>query len=96
MLAASITDSLARAPKIDALFSGWTGSHKQVETEIKGQLSDPSSYEHISTNYYDYGDTNIVVITKYRAADAAGNSSVKVLKVQTAITGELKRVIEWR
>jgi hypothetical protein len=59
----------AMESKLAGQFSGFDGSHRNVEAFIKSQLKDPSSYEHVETRYTVNTNT-ITVYTKYRARNS--------------------------
>jgi hypothetical protein len=65
---------------IERQFSAWDGSNRNVEKYIKENMNDPSSYDHVETNYSDKG-TFILVQTKFRGKNAFG---AKVLQMATA------------
>lgn len=57
--------------KIEAQFSGWDGSHRELERMIKDSMNDPDSYEHVETRYSDKG-TYIRVFCTFRGKNAFG------------------------
>lgn len=68
--------------KIDANFSPWDGSHRELVRQLKENLKDPDSFEHIETTYRVEGDS-IWVFMNYRAKNSFGGMVVEGI---TAIT----------
>lgn len=61
-----------RKEQIESQFSAWDGSHKKVVDEIKKQMKNPNSYEHIKTVYFDREkmDNMIKVVCEFRGTNA--------------------------
>lgn len=60
-----------RKEQIESQFSKWDGSHPKVVDEIKKQMKNPKSYEHIKTVYFDREkvDNMIKVVCEFRGAN---------------------------
>lgn len=56
---------------IDAQFSAWDGSHRDLVKLVKENMNDPKSFEHVETRYIDDGD-GITVYMKFRGNNAFG------------------------
>lgn len=56
---------------VDGQFSKFDGSHRKVEAAVESRLNDPSSYEHVKTQYVVNPDS-ITVYAAYRAKNALG------------------------
>lgn len=54
---------------VKSQFSGYDGSHRNVEAAIKAAMRNPKSYEHVETRYLVNPDT-ITVFTTYRGTNA--------------------------
>ncbi len=65
------TERAEHQKKIEAQFSGWDGSHRNLEQMIKDSMNDPDSYEHVETRYIDKG-TYIRVFCTFRGKNAFG------------------------
>jgi hypothetical protein len=68
--------------KIEVHFSSWDGSHRELVSQLKANLKDPDSFEHIETTYKVQGDS-IWVFMNYRAKNSFGGYVVEGI---TAIT----------
>lgn len=60
-----------RQEVIGKCFSGWDGSHRNLEMKIKDLMNDPDSYIHEETRHNDKGD-RIVIYTKFRGKNSFG------------------------
>lgn len=56
---------------VDRQFSKFDGSHRSVEAAVKSRLNNPSSYEHVKTQYTVNPDS-VTVYATYRAKNAFG------------------------
>ena len=56
---------------VDSQFSNFDGSHRKVEAAVKSRLNNPSSYEHVNTQYTVNPDA-ITVQSTYRAKNGFG------------------------
>jgi len=83
----------ARKNKIDSQFSGYDGSHHNLERFIKQSMNDPDSYEHVSTRYWDQGE-NIVIVTSFRGTNAFGGKVVNTIKVKANLEGEILEILK--
>ena len=52
-------------------FVPWSGRHIKFSRKIKDGLSDPNSFEHVKTTYFEKGDT-LVITMHYKALDSDG------------------------
>ncbi|WP_198424758.1 SHOCT domain-containing protein [Spirosoma endbachense] len=92
------TETTAEAPKsrrevVEGFFSGWDGSHRQLEKAIKESMNDPDSYEHVETRFKDNGST-IYVLTKFRGKNAFGGKIVNY--AEGNIDGNDGHLIDWK
>lgn len=56
--------------------SNWDGSHREFANNLKSQLRDPSSFEHIETRVTPEKDGEHTIIMKYRAKNGFGGMNV--------------------
>ncbi len=82
-----------RNKNIEAQFSPWDGSHKNLTQIIKDAMNDPGSYEHIETGYWDQ-KTHLVILTKYRGKNAFGGVVPAWVKAKVDIDGNVTEIIE--
>jgi len=54
----ALINSPEHKARINAQFSSWNGSHKNLEKRIKSGMHDPGSYQHVETAYLDRGITS--------------------------------------
>lgn len=82
-----------RRKLVEKQFSGWDGSHDGLTRYIKEHMNDPDSYEHIETKFADRGDY-IVVITKFRGANAFGGKVINSVTAKVDFNGNVIQIIE--
>lgn len=80
-----------RKELINKQFSQWDGSHIKLEQIIKESMHDPDSYKHVETRYSDKGD-HLIVITKYRGANAFGGIVTEYAKAKVTLYGKVLEV----
>lgn len=74
-------------------FSVWDGSHSKLQSYIKENLKDPSSFDHIETRY-SYVNGTFIVTMKYRAKNSFGGMIIEEVKAKiNEETGEVIEVI---
>lgn len=73
-------------------FSDWDGSHRALTRHIRSNLTNPASYEHIDTQYVDQG-AHLVVTTRYRARNSAGDMVPGTVVARTKIGGAIIEII---
>lgn len=83
----------ARKERIESQFSGWDGSHRNLERLIKSSMNDPDSYDHVETVYWDRGD-HLIVQTRFRGANAFGGIVIDSVKAKVSLSGSILAVIE--
>ena len=66
---ARAAEQAALEASIKSQFSGWDGSHRQVERALKARMKNPDSYEHVETRY-SVGADSITVVTTYRGTNS--------------------------
>lgn len=61
-----------RKEQIEKQFSVWDGSHDNTVKEIKKQMKNPKSYEHIKTVYIDREkiDNTIKIVCEFRGTNS--------------------------
>lgn len=69
--AARAAEQAALEASIKGQFSGWDGSHHNVEAALKARMKNPKSYEHVETGY-TVGADSITVVTTYRGTNGFG------------------------
>ena len=77
---------------IENQFSSWDGSHRNLERFIKDNMNDPDSYDHIETRYRDEGNS-LVVITKFRGANAFGGKVINTITARVDLEGNVLEII---
>lgn len=83
----------ARKSKIKAQFSGWDGSHRNLERFIKRTMHNPDSYEHVETTYGDRGD-HLLVRTVFRGTNAFGGVVRNAVVARISLDGQILEIIE--
>lgn len=73
---------------IEEQFSSWDGSHINLTKEIKKAMNDPSSYEHITTKYFDFGDY-IKVVTEFRGTNSFGAKVKNTITAKVGLDGHI-------
>lgn len=69
--AARVARAASRTKALEAQFSAWDGSHRQLEAEVKRTMKNPSSYEHVETRYRDNGNGLTISMT-FRGTNSFG------------------------
>mgnify|MGYP000235112232 CR=1 FL=1 len=77
---------LKRQKTIEDQFSGWSGSHIQLEKHIRKSLKNPDSYDHVKTVYYDKGN-HIIIKTTYRGTNSFGAIVTNSAMAKASIDG---------
>ena len=80
-----------RQKKIKEQFSGWDGSHRNLERYIKENMLDPKSYDHVETVYWDKG-TYIIVKTTFRGKNAFGGLVINSTRAKVDDNGNLIQI----
>lgn len=83
----------SRKKKIEAQFSKWNGSHRNLEKIIKKSMNDPDSFDHVETKYWDSGDY-LVVQTTFRGKNAFGGVVVNSMKAKVGLDGQILDIID--
>lgn len=78
---------------IEAQFSPWDGSHRNLEKVIKANLKDPASYEHVSTMYWDEQDS-IIIKTTVRAKNSFGAVVPATYRAVADLKGNLRNITQ--
>jgi len=81
-----------RKERLQKGFSNWDGSHRGLTAVIKKSMNDPSSYEHVRTEYIDNED-HLIVTTTFRGKNAFGGIVVNSVKAKTDLDGNVIEVI---
>ncbi len=90
-----LTPKELRQQRIEEQFSGWDGSHRNLEKYIKRFLNDPDSYEHSETRYNDKG-SYLEVLTIYRAKNGFGAMRLGAVKAKVSLDGEVMEILDER
>lgn len=64
-----IKNTETREAKIRNQFSAWSGSHINVVRQVKANMKNPDSFEHVKTTYTEQGDMVLVLMT-YRGKNS--------------------------
>jgi hypothetical protein len=87
-------DSLTlREKKINKTFSGYDGSHFELNRTIKRSMNDPNSYEHVSTSYSDKGDY-LLISTTFRGKNAFGGVVKNTVSAKSTVDGNIIEIIK--
>ncbi len=81
-----------RKKQIEAQFSAWDGSHRNLERAIEQSMNDPDSYEHVETVYWDM-KSHLVVKTTFRGKNAFGGLVINWVKAKVDLDGNVLAVI---
>jgi hypothetical protein len=81
-----------RKERIEAQFSGWDGSHRNLEKIIKKSMHNPDSYKHTETVYWDRGD-HLVVKTTYRGTNAFGGVVTNWTMARVDLDGTVTEIV---
>ncbi|WP_461039967.1 hypothetical protein [Spirosoma harenae] len=82
-----------RKEKIEAFFSGFDGSHAELEEKIKSQMKNPDSYKHVKTQYVDKGET-LDILTTFRGTNSFGG--IVTQKAEATISMTDGHIIDWK
>jgi NADH dehydrogenase/NADH:ubiquinone oxidoreductase subunit G len=84
-----------RKEVINANFNELYGNHKPLTEYVKENLNDPSSFKHVETLYWDYGDTLVLKMT-YRANNMYNAKITSVIKATAdPVTGQLFEILDY-
>jgi len=86
-------DSAERKTKIEAQFSSWDGSHRNLERFIKQSMNDPDSYKHVETVYSDMG-SHLVVRTTFRGKNPFGGMVLNYIDAKVDLDGNILEIIQ--
>jgi len=81
-------NAVAHKDIIEKQFSSWDGSHINLTKAIKESMNDPSSFEHISTKYFDLGD-HLKVVTEFRGNNSFGAKVKNTVIAQVGLDGHI-------
>lgn len=84
---------ITRESQIEKQFSGWDGSHMNLESWIKDNMNDPKSYEHVESGYIDKG-SYLIIKTEYRGKNAFGGTVKGSVKAKVDIEGNIIEIME--
>jgi hypothetical protein len=87
------TAEKAERDRIEAAFDPWDGNHIQLERRIKAAMTDPGSYEHVTTRYWVMGDT-VVIKTWYRGRNMMGGMVPGYVMARADRNGNLLEIVE--
>lgn len=78
-------------------FSGWDGSYRPLEKQIKASMNDDSSYKHVSTVYHLIlnKDPHAIVKTTFRGTNAYGAVVKQTVAARVDVrTGEVVSILD--
>lgn len=84
----ALINSPEHKARINAQFSTWDGSHKNLETLIKSRMHAPGSYQHVETAYLDRGD-HLAITTKFRGKNAFGALVLNTVRAKVDMNGNV-------
>ena len=79
--------------KIEAQFSSWDGSHRNLEKEVKSRMHNPASYKHVSTSFINVG-THLIVNTTFRGTNAFGGIVTNSMRAKVDFDGNIIEMLE--
>ncbi len=82
-----------RKDKIEKQFSAWDGSHYNLTKTLKKNMHDPSSYEHVSTKYWDMKNY-ITVQTTFRGKNMFGAKILNTFKAKVSLNGIILEIVD--
>lgn len=82
-----------RQNKINLQFSGYDGSHSTLKRVVKENMKDPSSFDHIKTNYEDKG-SYILVQMSYRGKNSFGAKVIQTTTAKIDLDGNIISILE--
>lgn len=82
-----------RQNKINRQFSGYDGSHSTLKRLVKENMKDPSSFDHIKTNYEDKG-SYILVQMSYRGKNSFGAKVIQTTTAKIDLDGNIISILE--
>lgn len=87
-------DELKRTVQINKQFSSWDGSHINLKKSVKDNLKDPSSFEHVNTEYQVNNDNTLTVHMKYRGKNSFNATITEDIWVKTDLNGNILEVLK--
>ncbi|WP_249552742.1 hypothetical protein [Shewanella sp. 8A] len=85
--------SASHQQTVNRQFSSWDGSHSGLVKVVKANLKDPSSFEHIKTQYVD--KYNYLVVTmQYRGKNSFGAVVTEEVVAKTDMNGNVLEIIK--
>ena len=87
------TQAELREVRIQDLFSGFDGSHRNSIVYIKSVLHNPDAFEHVSTVWFDNAD-HLIVKTTYRAENGFGAIRTGWIKTKVSLSGTVLDVLD--
>jgi hypothetical protein len=82
-----------RIAQIKRQFSGWDGSHSNLERFIISGMNDPDSYEHDKTVYLDEGD-HLIVQTSFRGKNGFGGVVRNSVTAKVSLNGKILEILD--
>lgn len=86
-------DILKRNEQIQSQFSVWDGSHIKLTRLIKESMNDPSTFEHVSSNYTIEGE-NLIITTTFRGSNAFGAIVKNTVVAKANMDGDIIEILE--
>lgn len=83
----------ARKAQLRPQFSGWDGSHVNLERVVKRAMNDPDSYEHVETEYWDRRDY-LIVKTTFRGKNAFGGVVTNTVMAKVDLRGNVLEIMK--
>lgn len=78
----------ARAKQIEAQFSSWDGSHRNVVRAVQERMNDPDSFKHVKTRYKET-PTGLIVFMTYRGTNKFGGVVTGTVMATVDKTGDV-------
>lgn len=85
------TDEQKHQDKVSSLFSPVDGSNRALVRQLKANMNDPESFEHVGTTYYDLPkDSMVVVQMAFRAKNGFGAYVLQQVDAQVGYDGTVR------
>ncbi len=75
-------------------FSARNGSHKNLVEYVKNNMKDPSSFEHVNTEYQVNTDSTITVHMKYRGKNSFNATITEEIWAKADLDGKIVKILQ--
>lgn len=92
-LAAKKAAAEKRRKNIEAQFSAYDGSHRNLEKAIKSSMNDEDSYNHIETTLVDRGD-HLIISTTFSGKNSFNATVKNIVRAKVTLNGDILEIIQ--